>query len=61
MTPRIEIWNSNQNQEERHYFMPEDPNTYIFGFNPQLISSQMAEYIVNMILSECSSASAKKP
>jgi len=52
MEPRIEIWNSNQNQEERHYFMPEHPNTYIFGFNPQLVSTETAERIVEMILSE---------
>ena len=52
MKYRIEIWNSNHNQEERHYFMPEHPNTYIFGYNPQLISSETAERIVDMILSD---------
>ena len=35
MTPRIEIWKSDQNQEERHYFMPNEANTYIFWVQPE--------------------------
>lgn len=52
MTPRIEIWNSNQNQEERHYFMPGCANEYIWGYNPKLISTTAAEKIRNIIMSE---------
>lgn len=52
MTPRIEIWNSDQSQEERHYFMPNEANTYIFGYNPTLISSATAERVVALLLAE---------
>lgn len=59
MNPRIEIWNSNQNQEERHYFMPGSANEYIAGFNPKLISEETAKRIVNMILSEQNAGAQK--
>ena len=52
MKPRIEIWTSNQNQEERHFFMPEEHNTYIWGYNPQIISQETADRIISMIIPE---------
>ena len=36
-TCKVEIWNSNQSQEERHYFLSDEGNTYLFGYNPQLV------------------------
>jgi hypothetical protein len=46
---RIEIWNSNQNQEERHYFINGPANQYLWGYNPELISLEAAEKIHNII------------
>lgn len=32
--PVVEVWKSNTNKSEIHFFDPDDRNTYIAGFNP---------------------------
>ena len=38
--PVMEKWRSNQNQEEQHFFIPDERNTYILGFNPKLVDKK---------------------
>jgi hypothetical protein len=44
---KIEVWKSDDNQEERHYFLEED-GSYLFGYNPKYFS----EREINIILEE---------
>ena len=33
----LEVWRSNDNREERHVFLADDRNSYVLGWNPELI------------------------
>ncbi len=51
---KLEIWQSDNNREERHYFIEGGDrgyqhNTYLFGYNPQLISDKTAAAILILI------------
>ncbi len=50
----IEIWNSDHNRQERHYFVKGGDNgyqhnTYLFGYNPELVSEETAAKILELI------------
>lgn len=52
--PQIEIWKSDNNREERHYFIKGGDkeyqhNTYLFGYNPELVSEETAKLILDLI------------
>jgi hypothetical protein len=47
---RIEVWKSDQQQEERHYFLSNEANTYLFGYNPLLVSEAKANQIIELML-----------
>jgi hypothetical protein len=51
---RIEVWKSDHNQEERHYFLSNEANTYLFGFNPLLVSEAKANQIIELMLENLS-------
>jgi hypothetical protein len=34
----VEVWKSNQNQTEIHLYIPNEQNSYLIGFNPDIIS-----------------------
>lgn len=47
---KLEVWKSNMNQEERHYFRSNkgkgyQRHQYVFGYNPELVSEQSASLI----------------
>lgn len=39
---KFELWSSNDNQTEIHFFDPNHQNSYILGVNPKLISLKTA-------------------
>jgi hypothetical protein len=50
----LEIWISNENREEHHYFLPGGDvgyqhNTYLFGYNPRLVSETTVQEIIKLI------------
>ena len=45
----IEVWKSNTALEERHYFLADERNTYLFGYNPKIISEKKAKKILEII------------
>lgn len=50
----VEVWRSDHNREERHYFVPAGDigyqhNTYLFGYNPELVSEEIVQQIIDMI------------
>lgn len=52
----LEIWHSSENREERHYFVKGGDvgyqhNTYLFGYNPQLVSDEIVGKIIELIKS----------
>ena len=53
----IEVWNSDHNRQERHYFIRGGDrgyqhNTYLFGYNPELITEATAQKIMALIKHE---------
>ncbi len=53
----LESWSSNQNRQERHFFIPGGDrgyqhNTYVFGYNPEVIPQHLADRITRMIEEE---------
>ncbi len=49
MKIRIERWTSSEQREEIHVFI-EGTQTYLFGYNPNYVSFDMAQAIVNQIM-----------
>jgi hypothetical protein len=54
MKTKLEIWKSDHNREERHYFVEGGDvgyqhNTYLFGYNPQLVPEALAAQIMALI------------
>jgi hypothetical protein len=52
---KIEVWNSNHNRQERHYFIEGGDqgyqhNTYVFGYNPALVDEATANKIIALIM-----------
>ncbi len=47
----IETWTSNEGSREDHYFLG-DAKTYVFGYNPKLVTEEKAERILKIILEE---------
>lgn len=50
----IEVWHSDNNREERHYFLKNEgagyqQHAYLFGYNPQIISEAQVEQILEII------------
>jgi len=46
---KLEVWKSDQNQEEIHYFKDGEQNEYIFGYNPKYFTSeQIAEILAHL-------------
>lgn len=43
---RFEIWRSDQNKKEIHFFEKDSANTYIFGVNPAFISHDVVERLL---------------
>jgi hypothetical protein len=53
----LEIWNSSENRQERHYFVKGGDvgyqhNTYVFGYNPELVSEETVARIIALIKAE---------
>ena len=51
---KLEVWKSDHNREERHYFIEGGDvgyqhNTYLFGYNPKLIDDDLAAMILEFI------------
>lgn len=51
---KLEVWNSSENREERHYFIEGGDvgyqhNTYVFGYNPIVVPEALAFTIKTMI------------
>ncbi len=54
MDKTLEIWQSDHNREECHYFVKGGDvgyqhNTYLFGYNPQLVSEEKVAKILAII------------
>lgn len=59
MKIKIEHWTSNENREEKHYFIEGGNlgyqyNTYLFGYNPKIVSEDLARTILTMIKAHAS-------
>lgn len=57
MNISIEIWKSDNNRQERHYFVQGGDvgyqhNTYLFGFNPEIVSEETAKRILDIIVED---------
>jgi hypothetical protein len=55
MHPHLEIWNSSENRQEKHYFL-KDGNShayqnadYLFGINPQLVTPELEQKILELL------------
>lgn len=53
----VEIWTSDHNRKEVHYFIPGGDtgyqhNTYLFGYNPERVSSNTVQKILKLIEDE---------
>lgn len=53
----VEIWTSTHNRKERHYFIKGGDkgyqhNTYVFGYNPKMVSPKLAKKIKALIVAE---------
>lgn len=53
---KLEVWNSDHNRQERHYFLPDSimhgyqcQGAYVFGYNPELVSEETAAKIIALI------------
>lgn len=42
----VEVWKSDQNQEEIHYFKPGEQNEYVIGYNPKYFTKEQIEKIL---------------
>lgn len=54
MPIKLEHWTSTESREEKHYFVEGggfgyQPNTYLFGYNPKLVSEDLARTILALI------------
>lgn len=45
----VERWESDDNREEIHLFMPGEANTYVMGWNPAMISEDTIRHILAQI------------
>jgi hypothetical protein len=45
---KVEVWKSDQNREEIHYF-EDDGETYLFGYNPRLIPKEIMDYVLEFV------------
>ena len=45
----VEVWKSNDNKTEVHLFDPDAQNDYVFGYNPQLVSKELVERLLDEI------------
>ena len=46
---KIEVWKSDQNQEEIHLFMEGEQNEYIIGYNPKYVAKEKIEALLREI------------
>jgi hypothetical protein len=55
MPLHLEVWNSSENRQERHYFMKDGSNhgyqnaNYVFGYNPEVVSEETVSKIIALI------------
>ena len=55
MKLRLEVWNSSENREERHFFINDFQPTayqqspYVFGYNPLVVSEDKVAKILEII------------
>ena len=45
----VEVWYSSSHLEERHFFLEDERNTYVFGYNPQLVDDESVRKILKII------------
>jgi hypothetical protein len=51
----LEVWNSSENRQERHYFRKDGKShayqnaQYVFGYNPEVVSEETAAKIIALI------------
>lgn len=48
----VEKWESDKGSREDHYFVDETRKVYIFGFNPDLITPETHEKILDLIMED---------
>ena len=49
MKVSLEGWKSDDDQEEQHYFMEDEEDVYVFGFNPQVVSDEQLRQIQEVL------------
>lgn len=55
MKLRLEVWQSSENREERHFFKADFEQTayqqspYVFGYNPQVVTPEQVERILEVL------------
>lgn len=55
MKLRLETWKSDENREERHYFLKDfqpsgyQSSPYVFGINPQIVTEDQVRMILEML------------
>ena len=49
MKNTVEIWKSDQNQEEIHHFVAGERNTYLFGFNKKLLGHKLYKQVKALV------------
>lgn len=52
---KLEVWKSNMNQQERHFFIEGEGegyqnDKYVFGYNPSVVSPAVAKKILAFII-----------
>ena len=57
---KIEVWTSDQNQEEIHHFVEDERNTYLFGFNQKLLGENYYWIVYQIVQEALEKAQAKK-
>lgn len=55
---RLEVWQSTENREERHYFINEfnptayQQSPYVFGYDPQVVTEDQVRRILEVLGAE---------
>ena len=54
MIPELEVWQSNKNRTEKHYFLMGGQHAYqdgryLFGLNPQLVTPEQEAAILKLL------------
>ena len=66
MTPELEVWTSNKNRTEKHYFLMGGEHAYqdgryLFGVNPQIVPPETEAKILELLKPIYTKVSGDKP